>query len=287
MFVRYVRSNGISVDDVRWFINIVGYFKGHEHPSGKFNAGEKLVFWVVLVLLTTVLIITGLILVFPNFDQTRSTMQWANIVHMVAAYLSIALACVHIYLGTIGMKGAYDAMRYGYVDATWAEHHHKKWYDDVVAGRAPEKFVQPEACVRARLQPRRARGRLEPDSNGGGEMTTLRALAGAFMVLAAFGVAMAKLPAPPPLTDAQKVAAEEKKAKDATAAEIAKQQQARAEDRVAARYIAEQKAKGNSVTPQMGPASAAATAAAAPAATPGKAGATPAKAPEAAAPAKK
>jgi hypothetical protein len=118
-------------------------------------------------------------------------------------------------------------------------------------------------------------------------MTTLRALAGALMVLAAFGVAMAKLPAPPPLTDAQKVAAEEKKAKDATAAEIAKQQQARAEDRVAARYIAEQKAKGNSVTPQMGPSSAAAPAAAAPAATPGKAGATPAKAPEAAAPAKK
>ena len=118
-------------------------------------------------------------------------------------------------------------------------------------------------------------------------MTTLRALAGAFMVLAAFGVAMAKLPAPPPLTDAQKVAAEEKKAKDAAAADIAKQQQARAEDRVAARYLAEQKAKGNSVTPQMGPAAAGATAAAAPAAAPGKVGATPAKAPEAAAPAKK
>jgi len=118
-------------------------------------------------------------------------------------------------------------------------------------------------------------------------MTTLRALAGAAMVLAAFGVAMAKLPAPPPLTDAQKVAAEEKKAKDATAAEIAKQQQARAEDRVAAHYIAEQKAKGITVTPQMGPTAAAATATAAPAAAPGAAGATPAKAPEAAAPAKK
>jgi len=118
-------------------------------------------------------------------------------------------------------------------------------------------------------------------------MTTLRALSGAALVLAAFGVAMAKLPAPPPLTDAQKVAAEEKKAKDAATAELAKQQQARAEDRVAARYIAEQKAKGIIVTPQMGPASAAATAAAAPAAAPGKAGATPAKAPEAAAPAKK
>jgi hypothetical protein len=118
-------------------------------------------------------------------------------------------------------------------------------------------------------------------------MTTLRGLAGATLVLAVFGVALAKLPAPPPMTDAQKAAAEEKKAKDAAAAELAKQQQPRAEDRVAARYIAEQKAKGNTVTPQTGPASAAATAMAAPAAAPSKAGATPAKAPEAAAPAKK
>jgi hypothetical protein len=86
-------------------------------------------------------------------------------------------------------------------------------------------------------------------------MTTLRALAGATLVLALFGMAMAKLPAPPPMTDAQKAVAEEKKAKDAAAAEAAKQQQARAEDRVVGRYIAEQKAKGITVTPQMGPSS--------------------------------
>src|SRR6266540_604039 len=85
-------------------------------------------------------------------------------------------------------------------------------------------------------------------------MTTLRALAGALLVVGAFGIAVAKLPASPPLTDAQKTAAEEKKAKDATAADLAKKQQAQAEDRVAARYIAEQKAKGNVVTPQMAPA---------------------------------
>ena len=71
-------------------------------------------------------------------------------------------------------------------------------------------------------------------------MTTLRALAGALLVVGAFGIAVAKLPAPPPMTDAQKTAAEEKKAKDASAADIAKKQQAQAEDRVAARYIAEQ-----------------------------------------------
>jgi hypothetical protein len=88
-------------------------------------------------------------------------------------------------------------------------------------------------------------------------MTTVRALIAAGLVVATWGFAVAKLPPPPPMTDAQKAAAEEKKAKDAAAAEAAKAAQARAEDRVVARYIAEQKAKGKVVTPQMGPTSAA------------------------------
>jgi hypothetical protein len=88
-------------------------------------------------------------------------------------------------------------------------------------------------------------------------MTTIRGLLGAALVLACFGVAVAKLPPAPPLTDAQKAAAEEKKAKDAAAAEAAKAAQARAEDRTAARYFAEMKAKGKTVAPaQMPPSSA-------------------------------
>jgi hypothetical protein len=83
-------------------------------------------------------------------------------------------------------------------------------------------------------------------------MTTLRALIAAAMIIATFGWALAKLPAPPPMDEKAKAAAEEKKAKDAAAAEAAKVAQAKAEDRVAARYMAEQKAKGVVVKPQMG-----------------------------------
>jgi formate dehydrogenase subunit gamma len=86
-----------------------------------------------------------LILLFPNFDQTRSTMQVANILHAIAAYLCIALALVHIYLGTIGLQGAYRAMRDGCVNESWAEHHHLRWYERIVAGKARQKFVVPEA----------------------------------------------------------------------------------------------------------------------------------------------
>ena len=144
-FARFIRDNGIGVDDFRWFVNIVGYFKGHEYPSRRFNAGEKTVFWLVLTLGSTVLIVTGLVLVFPNFGQTRATMQWTNLIHMTVAYLSIALACVHIYLGTIGMEGAYRAMRHGYVTESWAKHHHLRWYEEVVADEAPQKIVDPKA----------------------------------------------------------------------------------------------------------------------------------------------
>ena len=75
-------------------------------------------------------------------------------------------------------------------------------------------------------------------------MKTIRALFAAAIVVATFGLAVAKLPPAPPMTDAQKAAAEEAKAKAAAAAELAKQQQAKAEDRVAARYFADMKAKG-------------------------------------------
>ena len=154
LFIRFIRDNGVGTDDVRWFANIMGYFKGHEYPSRRFNAGEKVVFWLVLVVASTTLIVTGLILLFPNFDQTRSTMQVTNVLHMVAAYLSIALALVHIYLGTIGMEGAYRAMRDGYVDASWAEHHHALWYKEVAEGKSDQKFVVPAGAEAQRVAPR-------------------------------------------------------------------------------------------------------------------------------------
>ena len=151
LFWRFIRDNGLGIEDIKWFLHIKGYFTGHEYPSDRFNAGEKSVFWLVLVAGSTILIVTGLILLFPNFDQNRSTMQWANVIHAVLAYLSIALACVHIYLGTLGLAGAYRAMRDGYVTASWAEHHHLRWYQRVVAGKARERFVAPGAEEKERV----------------------------------------------------------------------------------------------------------------------------------------
>lgn len=147
LFFRFLRYNWFGREDFVWLTKIVGNLTGHEYPSGKFNGGEKLVFWLVLVLFSTVLIVTGLIMDFANFGQSRATMQTVSVIHMVAAYLAIALACVHIYLGTIGMSGAYRAMRDGYVTAEWAKHHHERWYNDIKAGKVPESPIVPESSV--------------------------------------------------------------------------------------------------------------------------------------------
>ncbi len=152
MFIRYLRYNWVDKEDVIWMTKIVGNLTGHEYPSGKFNGGEKMVFWLVLVALTSVLIVSGLVLNFPNFGQSRLVMQIASISHMVAAYLAIATICVHVYLGTIGMTGAYRAMRDGYVTNEWAHHHHARWYEDVKAGKVPESPMVPESEVPAPIR---------------------------------------------------------------------------------------------------------------------------------------
>ncbi len=64
-------------------------------------------------------------------------MQWANGIHMIAGLFAVALLAGHIFLGTVGMQGAYEAMRYGYVDETWAKEHHEYWYNDVMSGKVP------------------------------------------------------------------------------------------------------------------------------------------------------
>src|SRR5688572_33451900 len=135
--ILFVRHNLPRAYDVVWFRNALGYVTGKKHvPSGKFNAGEKVWFWGGVVVLSIVVSWSGLILLFPNFDQTRAVMQDAWIWHAVAALLYIAMSLGHIYLGTIGVHGAYQAMRTGYVDEVWAKEHHEYWYNDVKSGGA-------------------------------------------------------------------------------------------------------------------------------------------------------
>ena len=109
-------------------------FGGEEIPSGRFNGGEKAWFWGGVVLLGAIVSVTGLILDFPNWNQGREAMQQANLVHAIAATLFISAAFGHIYIGTIGMEGAYRSMHDGYVDEQWAREHHRLWFEEVARG---------------------------------------------------------------------------------------------------------------------------------------------------------
>ena len=140
-FLIFVKDNLVSSTDIKWLVKLGGMFGKEEVPSGRFNGGEKLWFWGGLVLLGACVSVTGLILDFPNWNQGREVMQQSNVIHAIAALLFIAGSFGHIYIGTIGMEGAYRSMRDGYVDEEWAREHHRLWYEDVKQGKRPEKIV--------------------------------------------------------------------------------------------------------------------------------------------------
>lgn len=134
MVVTYAGRNLPRAYDLQWLAKLGGFFSNKEVPSGFFNAGEKLWFWIGVFLLTIVVSVTGLILDFPNFGQGREAMQLANVIHAIGALLYMAFGLGHIYLGTIGVQGAYHSMRYdGMVDEAWAKAHHEYWYEEVKA----------------------------------------------------------------------------------------------------------------------------------------------------------
>ena len=137
LFVTFVRDNFWRGYDWNWVRHFGGLVSKHDVPSGKFNAGEKLWFWGGVLVAGLIVSASGFVLDFPNFNQTRNTMQIANIVHLTIASLFMLASLGHIYMGTIGMAGAYMAMSRGYVDETWAKEHHLYWYNDIRAGKIP------------------------------------------------------------------------------------------------------------------------------------------------------
>ncbi len=147
VFITFVRDNLPSKGDIHWLLKGGGLLSGQEVPSHRFNAGEKVIFWGGVFLLGIIVVASGLFLdkLLPGFIYERGSMQIAHMVHAVATVLMMALFIGHIYLGTIGMAGAYKAMKTGYVDETWAREHHELWYDDIKAGKIPTQRTQPAA----------------------------------------------------------------------------------------------------------------------------------------------
>ena len=141
IFLMWIGGNIPNKVDVEWFKR-GGGIVGHDHPPAyRFNAGQKAIYWIV-VLGGGAVAATGYLLMFPFYGTTVSGMETAEVVHAVVAVLFIAAMLGHIYIGTIGMEGAFEAMGEGTVDVNWAKEHHSLWLE--------EEKAQAKGAVRTR-----------------------------------------------------------------------------------------------------------------------------------------
>src|SRR5499427_4879563 len=128
IFLMWIAWNIPNRVDVEW-LNEGGGMVGHKHPPAyRFNAGQKMIYWIV-VLGGGAAAASGYFLMFPFYGTNIADMQIAQIVHGVVALLFVAVMIAHIYIGTIGMEGAFEAMGTGDVDVNWAKEHHSLWLE--------------------------------------------------------------------------------------------------------------------------------------------------------------
>jgi len=144
IFLMWLGGNLPTRVDLDW-LKRGGGMIGHDHPPAyRFNAGQKLIYWVV-VLGGAAIAVSGYLLIFPFYGTTIGTMQLAEVVHGIVAMLFIAAMLAHIYIGTIGMEGAFEAMGTGEVDLNWAKEHHSLWLTEEQARTGPnERQRQPQ-----------------------------------------------------------------------------------------------------------------------------------------------
>jgi formate dehydrogenase subunit gamma len=142
----WIKDNVPGRVDIDWVKQGGGFIKSKHAPAGRFNAGEKLVFWFALGAGAAV-IVSGYLLLFPFYVTNIAGMQAAQVVHAVVAMLFVAVILAHIYIGTLGMEGAFEAMGTGEVDLNWAKEHHDLWLEDKLAQeRSTERPGQPAAA---------------------------------------------------------------------------------------------------------------------------------------------
>jgi formate dehydrogenase subunit gamma len=146
LFLTFVKDNIYARGDITWLLKGGGMFGGGHVSAGRFNAGEKIWFWIA-VLGGTVLCVTGLILDFAVFGQGRTAMELSHVLHGIVALLVITVSFGHIYLGTAGVEDTLGSMTTGYVDEAWAKSHHDRWYYEVKAAEKSDAEMEPDGDV--------------------------------------------------------------------------------------------------------------------------------------------
>jgi len=142
IIVIFFKDNIPEKVDLEWLKQGGGFIKNKHAPAGRFNPGEKAVYWLSL-LAGIAVSVSGFLLLFPFYRTNIADMQIAQVVHAVVAVLFVALILAHIYIGTLGMEGAFEAMGSGEVDLNWAKEHHDQWLARQLASQ--ERQARPSA----------------------------------------------------------------------------------------------------------------------------------------------
>jgi formate dehydrogenase subunit gamma len=148
IFLMWIAGNIPNRTDVDW-LKRGGGLIGNDHPPAyRFNAGQKAIYWIVVIGGTAVAV-SGYILMFPFYGSTTvGGMQTAQTLHAIVGVLFVAAMLAHIYIGTLGMEGAFEAMGNGDVDVNWARQHHSLWVEQQGAVAGPnETQRQPRAAA--------------------------------------------------------------------------------------------------------------------------------------------
>jgi formate dehydrogenase subunit gamma len=144
IIVIFFRDNLPQKVDLDWIKQGGGFIKSKHAPAGRFNPGEKMVYWLSLGAGIAVSV-SGFLLLFPFYGTNIVEMQLAQVVHAIVAVLFVALILGHIYIGTLGMEGAFEAMGTGEVDLNWAKEHHDLWLAQQLAKQSKFEPGQPSA----------------------------------------------------------------------------------------------------------------------------------------------
>jgi formate dehydrogenase subunit gamma len=138
MFIVWIKDNIPGRIDWEWLKAGGGLVRNGKHPPAKrFNAGQKGIFWMVIIG-GVLMSLSGWYMLFPYQAGDVTSLQVWTVVHAVVALLFIAGILAHIYIGSLGMEGAFDAMGTGEVDVNWAREHHSLWADEAqTKSRAP------------------------------------------------------------------------------------------------------------------------------------------------------
>jgi formate dehydrogenase subunit gamma len=140
MILKWMHHNIPKAYDLEWFLKGGGYLGGGHPPAGFANAGEKALYWT-LVLAGGAMVVSGFYLLFPNLGTERAGMQLANMVHGISSLVCTVFIVMHIYLATIGSEGALEGMMTGYEDEQYAKNHHPLWYDEITSGKGGQEPV--------------------------------------------------------------------------------------------------------------------------------------------------